>query len=71
MHVRGLQTPLVRSEAEALNWLFAGEANRALGEHTLNKASSRSHCIFTLHIEQVCVRGGERRSSRGYLVGCV
>lgn len=57
VHVRGLTTPIVRSEAEALNWLFAGEANRALGEHTLNKASTRSHCIFTIHIEQA--RGGQ------------
>jgi kinesin family protein 6/9 len=51
-HVRGLSMPVVRSESEALNWLFAGEANRALAEHQLNKASTRSHCIFTIYIEQ-------------------
>ncbi len=25
--------------------------NRAVGEHSLNNYSSRSHCIFTLHID--------------------
>ncbi|TRZ00100.1 hypothetical protein DNTS_020297 [Danionella cerebrum] len=28
-----------------------GEMNRIIGEHALNKQSSRSHCIFTIHIE--------------------
>ncbi|XP_043397654.1 kinesin-like protein KIF9 isoform X4 [Chelonia mydas] len=28
-----------------------GETNRIIGEHTLNKNSSRSHCIFTIYIE--------------------
>lgn len=25
--------------------------NRAIGTHTLNKESSRSHCIFTIRVE--------------------
>jgi kinesin family member 6/9 len=25
--------------------------NRAIGAHTLNKESSRSHCIFTVRVE--------------------
>lgn len=52
VHVRGLSTPVIHSEAEAFNLLFAGEANRAIAEHALNKASTRSHCIFTLYVEQ-------------------
>ncbi|POI25881.1 hypothetical protein CIB84_010369, partial [Bambusicola thoracicus] len=28
-----------------------GETNRVIAEHTLNKSSSRSHCIFTIYIE--------------------
>uniref|UniRef100_A0A8C9EQQ9 Kinesin-like protein n=1 Tax=Pavo cristatus TaxID=9049 RepID=A0A8C9EQQ9_PAVCR len=28
-----------------------GETNRVIAEHTLNKNSSRSHCIFTIYIE--------------------
>lgn len=34
-------------------YLFAsqGETNRAIAAHTLNKMSSRSHCIFTIYME--------------------
>ncbi len=39
------------SEEEALNQLFEGELNRTVSEHQLNKVSSRSHCVFTIHIE--------------------
>lgn len=28
-----------------------GEMNRSIAEHSLNLVSSRSHCIFTLHVE--------------------
>ncbi|TRZ05601.1 hypothetical protein HGM15179_021506, partial [Zosterops borbonicus] len=28
-----------------------GETNRVIAEHSLNKNSSRSHCIFTMYIE--------------------
>lgn len=28
-----------------------GESNRIISQHQLNKASSRSHCIFTIYIE--------------------
>lgn len=50
--VPGLSSPIVKSEAEAVNWLFIGQANRAIAEHALNKASTRSHCIFTVYLEQ-------------------
>ena len=49
--VKGLSTHLASTEEEALALLFEGEANRAIAEHQLNKASSRSHTIFTLSIE--------------------
>uniref|UniRef100_A0A3P8ZSP3 Kinesin-like protein n=1 Tax=Esox lucius TaxID=8010 RepID=A0A3P8ZSP3_ESOLU len=49
--IRGLSLHLVHSEEEALNLLFEGEMNRIIGTHALNKNSSRSHCIFTVHIE--------------------
>ncbi|XP_056317917.1 kinesin-like protein KIF9 [Danio aesculapii] len=49
--VKGLSIHLVHNEEEALNLLFEGEMNRIIGEHALNKHSSRSHCIFTIHIE--------------------
>lgn len=34
-----------------MNLLFEGETVRSISEHQLNKTSSRSHCIFTLHVE--------------------
>ena len=37
-------------EAEALGALFAGNNNRAVAEHSLNANSSRSHCVFTVHV---------------------
>jgi kinesin family protein 6/9 len=42
---------LCRNEEEALNHLFEGETNRTVSAHQLNKESSRSHCIYTIHIE--------------------
>ncbi|KAI6653657.1 Kinesin-like protein KIF9 [Oopsacas minuta] len=49
--VKGLSVRQSRNEEEALNFLFEGETNRCIGEHMLNRVSSRSHCIFTLYIE--------------------
>lgn len=40
-----------KTEEEALAMLFEGETNRTISEHKLNKNSSRSHCIFTIHLE--------------------
>ncbi|XP_068604371.1 kinesin-like protein KIF9 [Brachionichthys hirsutus] len=47
--VRGLSLHAVRSEEEALGFLFEGEMNRVVGSHALNRNASRSHCVFTLH----------------------
>ncbi|XP_014424695.3 kinesin-like protein KIF9 isoform X1 [Pelodiscus sinensis] len=49
--VKGLSVHPASHEEDALNLLFEGETNRIIGEHTLNKNSSRSHCIFTIYIE--------------------
>ncbi|XP_063683098.1 kinesin-like protein KIF9 isoform X2 [Bolinopsis microptera] len=49
--VKGLNVRLADNEEEALNLLFEGETNRVIAEHALNHASSRSHCVFTVHIE--------------------
>ncbi|XP_036372379.1 kinesin-like protein KIF9 isoform X2 [Megalops cyprinoides] len=49
--VRGLSVHVVHSEEEAFNLLFEGEMNRIIGAHVMNRNSSRSHCIFTVHIE--------------------
>ncbi|KAG8534915.1 hypothetical protein GDO81_029949, partial [Engystomops pustulosus] len=49
--VKGLTLHHAADEERALNLLFEGETNRIIGSHTLNKNSSRSHCIFTIHLE--------------------
>ncbi|NWU58514.1 KIF9 protein, partial [Dromas ardeola] len=64
VYVKGLSIHAVSHEEDALNLLFEarenkyytssdcyGETNRVITEHTLNKNSSRSHCIFTIYIE--------------------
>ncbi len=51
VYVKGLSYSIANSEEEALNLLFEGETNRAIGQHVLNKQSSRSHCIFTILVE--------------------
>ena len=50
-HFRNLSIHRATSEEEALNLLFLGDTNRAIGETEMNKSSSRSHCIFTIMIE--------------------
>ncbi|XP_060920514.1 kinesin-like protein KIF9 [Labrus mixtus] len=49
--IRGLSLHPVHREEEALNLMFEGEMNRIIGSHALNRNSSRSHCIFTVHLE--------------------
>jgi kinesin family protein 6/9 len=51
VYIKGLSYRLANSEEEALNLLFEGETNRTIGQHVLNKQSSRSHCIFTILVE--------------------
>ncbi|KAJ3120648.1 Kinesin-like protein kif9 [Nowakowskiella sp. JEL0407] len=49
--VKGLTLLMANNEEEALSYLFEGETNRSISEHQLNKNSTRSHCIFTIHVE--------------------
>jgi kinesin family protein 6/9 len=42
---------IANNEEDALNYLFEGETTRSIAEHQMNKRSSRSHCIFTVHLE--------------------
>ena len=51
IHVKGLTLNVCKNEEEALNFLFEGETNRTVSAHQLNKESSRSHCIYTIHLE--------------------
>ena len=51
VRLKGLSSVVVASEEEAINQLFLGDTNRAVSETTMNAASSRSHCIFTVCVE--------------------
>ena len=51
-HFKNLSVNPVASEEEALNLLFLGDTSRAIGETEMNQSSSRSHCIFTIHVEK-------------------
>ncbi|NXU45726.1 KIF9 protein, partial [Drymodes brunneopygia] len=48
VYVQGLSVHPLSLEF-SLHW--QGETNRVIAEHSLNKNSSRSHCIFTMYIE--------------------
>ena len=64
----GLSRHLVRSEEEALDLLFLGDANRIVAETTLNEASTRSHCIFSVSVECDVSNSGLVRKGVLYLV---
>lgn len=49
--VKGLSMPVAGTNEEALHIFFQGDTNRHVAEHALNKGSTRSHCVFTVHIE--------------------
>uniref|UniRef100_A0AAY4B0P5 Kinesin-like protein n=1 Tax=Denticeps clupeoides TaxID=299321 RepID=A0AAY4B0P5_9TELE len=49
--VKGLSLHPVHNEEDALNLLFEGEMSRIVGDHALNRNSSRSHCIFSIYTE--------------------
>lgn len=49
--MKGLSINLTQNEEQALNLLFQGESNRTVSGTQLNKESSRSHCIYTIHLE--------------------
>ena len=50
IYQRGLNYRADTAE-EALNLLFLGDTNRMIAETPMNMASSRSHCVFTMHLE--------------------
>lgn len=62
LQVRGLTKVPVCSEEEALRQFFLGEQARSTTQHALNAASSRSHVLFTLHIEMRASAEAEERA---------
>jgi len=51
IRVKGLSLPVAGTKEEALHIFFQGDTNRHVAEHALNKGSTRSHCVFTIHVE--------------------
>ena len=52
----------------ALGKLFLGETNRQIAETAANDVSSRSHCIFTMHLEGRNLQTGDVRRSKIHFV---
>ncbi|XP_074650742.1 kinesin-like protein KIF6 [Tubulanus polymorphus] len=50
IHLRNMSMHQANNEEDALNLLFTGDTNRMIAETPMNQASTRSHCIFTIHI---------------------
>lgn len=50
IHLKNLSLHQATMEEEALNLLFLGDTNRMIAETPMNQASTRSHCIFTIHL---------------------
>nr|XP_021491911.1 kinesin-like protein KIF6 [Meriones unguiculatus] len=50
IHLKNLSLHQATNEEEALNLLFLGDTNRMIAETPMNQASTRSHCIFTVHL---------------------
>lgn len=51
VHVKGQLVKICQTEEEAQAMVFEGETYRTVTEHKLNKSSTRSHCVFTIHLE--------------------
>jgi len=66
----GASSPLVPCQdfETALAQLFLGETNRQIAETTSNAVSSRSHCLFSLHILGRDVQNGTLRQSKIHFV---
>nr|XP_008518515.1 PREDICTED: kinesin-like protein KIF9 isoform X6 [Equus przewalskii] len=58
--IKGLSVHLTSQEEDAFSLLFEGETNRIIASHTMNKNSSRSHCIFTIYVELSSLRFASR-----------
>lgn len=66
----GGSSPLIECDdfETALSQLFLGETNRQIAETAANDVSSRSHCLFSLHLEGKNKQTGEIRNSKIHFV---
>eukprot|EP00835_Amoeboradix_gromovi_P002145 NODE_115_length_19014_cov_0.489664.p2 type:complete len:630 gc:universal NODE_115_length_19014_cov_0.489664:10587-8698(-) len=49
-HLRNLAIMPCHSVEDAMNLLFLGDTNKMMAETPSNPQSSRSHCVFTIHV---------------------
>ena len=70
VYVEGLGEETLNDVRDAYQRILAGNRNRHIGATSMNKESSRSHTVFTLHIECKDMRTGtiNYRSSRFHLI---
>ncbi|KAM6138169.1 kinesin-like protein KIF6 [Phoenicopterus ruber ruber] len=68
IHLKNLSLQQATNEEEALNLLFLGDTNRMIAETPINQASTRSHCIFTIHISSKEPGSATIRRSKLHLV---
>ncbi|KAK4473269.1 hypothetical protein MN116_004439 [Schistosoma mekongi] len=68
VHLKNLSIHTASTTDEALNLLFIGDTNRIIAETPMNQASTRSHCIFTMHITSKVHGSSVIRRSKLHLV---
>ncbi|KAM5163296.1 kinesin-like protein KIF6 [Mantella aurantiaca] len=68
IHLKNLSLHQASNEEEALNLLFLGDTNRMIAETPMNQASTRSHCIFTMHLSTKEPGSATVRRSKLHLV---
>lgn len=57
IHLAGVESRIVTSPQDALDYLRMGALSRTTGSTQMNTQSSRSHAIFTLYVKQQrCIR---------------
>ncbi|XP_055492316.1 kinesin-like protein KIF6 isoform X2 [Leucoraja erinacea] len=68
IHLRNLSLHQANNEEDSLNLLFLGDTNRMIAETPMNQASTRSHCIFTIHVSSREPGSATIRRSKLHLV---
>jgi kinesin family protein 6/9 len=66
--LKNLSVHRAENEEDALNLLFIGDTNRVVSETPKNDASTRSHCIFIIHLEGQKMGEDVKTTSKLHLV---
>lgn len=68
VHLKNLSLVPATTEEDALNALFLGDTHRMIAETPMNMASTRSHCVFTVHVSVREVGAATLRRAKLHLV---